>query len=54
MAETPRKQEVPPSKSEKIPPAGPHAKEHLTDYEKTPGTGALPQKGEPEADVGPD
>jgi hypothetical protein len=36
------------------PPAGPHAKERLTDHEKTPGTGALPEKGQPEADVGPD
>ena len=54
MTEAPRKQEPAAKASEKMPPAGPHAKEHLTDYEKTPGTGALPQKGEPEADVGPD
>lgn len=25
-----------------LPPAGPHAKEHLTDKSKTPGTGSLP------------
>ena len=42
------------SDSEKTPPAGPHAKESLIDREKTPGTGALPEKGDPEADVGPD
>lgn len=36
------------------PPAGPHDKEELIDREKTPGTGSLPEKGEPEADVGPD
>lgn len=28
------------------PPAGPHAKPHLTDKEKTPGTGSLPDDGE--------
>lgn len=46
---------TPPSpRDTKTPPAGPHAKEHLTDHEKTPGTGALPEKGQREADVGPD
>lgn len=44
----------PKSTETKPPPAGPHAKEHLTDHEKTPGTGALPEKGQTEADVGPD
>jgi hypothetical protein len=38
----------------KSPPAGPHAKEHLIDREKTPGTGSLPEKGDRDADVGPD
>jgi len=38
----------------RVPPAGPHAKERLTDHEKTPGTGALPAKDQKEADVGPD
>jgi hypothetical protein len=38
----------------KTPPAGPHAKEKLTDREKTPGTGSLPEKNEREVDVGPD
>jgi hypothetical protein len=54
MAEVPREQESPKTKPEKTPPAGPHAKERLTDREKTPGTGALPEKGLHEADVGPD
>lgn len=31
-----------PSKASDIPPAGPHAKPSLTDYEKTPGAGSLP------------
>lgn len=44
----------PKSDEARMPPAGPHAKERLTDHEKTPGTGALPAKGQPEADVGPD
>lgn len=54
MAESKAKQEPTARASEKTPPAGPHAQERLTDHEKTPGTGALPQKGQPEADVGPD
>lgn len=54
MAEAERKQDRPSDQQKKIPPAGPHAKESLTDREKTPGTGALPEKGQPEADVGPD
>lgn len=37
-----------------IPPAGPHAREDLTDHEKTPGTGSLPSSGKDESDVGPD
>ncbi|WP_170986365.1 hypothetical protein [Rhizobium sp. LC145] len=35
-------------------PAGPHAKEHLIDRDKTPGSGSLPEPGGREADVGPD
>jgi hypothetical protein len=38
----------------KTPPAGPHAKEKLTDRDKTPGTGSLPEKNQPDIDVGPD
>ncbi len=30
------------SKASDIPPAGPHAKPSLTDHEKTPGAGSLP------------
>lgn len=29
-------------------------KDELTDREKTPGTGSLPEKDQPEVDVGPD
>ncbi len=32
-----------PSKAGDIPPAGPHAKPSLTDYDKTPGAGSLPE-----------
>lgn len=35
-------------------PAGPHAREELTDREKTPGAGSLPNEQGPEADVGSD
>lgn len=49
--ETPEEELANPKKT---PPAGPHAKEELIDREKTPGTGALPEKGQQEADVGPD
>ncbi len=35
-------------------PAGPHAREELTDKEKTPGAGSLPTDQGPEADVGSD
>ena len=48
------KKDAPERKTEKTPPAGPHAQERLTDRDKTPGTGALPEKDQPEADVGPD
>jgi hypothetical protein len=34
------------------PPAGPHAKEHLIDREKTPGTGSLPEPDAKEVDAG--
>lgn len=36
------------------PAAGPHAKDHLTDYDKTPGTGALPSKDSEDTDSGPE
>lgn len=38
----------------KMPPEGPHARDDLTDEEKTPGTGSLPDRRGGEADVGPD
>ncbi|MGV1958567.1 hypothetical protein ACQZ5G_23350 [Agrobacterium sp. 22-214-1] len=34
-----------PSSPNDIPPAGPHAKPSLTDYDKTPGAGSLPDDG---------
>ena len=37
---------------DKLPPAGPHASPELTDNEKTPGTGSLPDGEGGEADVG--
>ena len=54
MTESNRKPGHADVKTEQIPPAGPHAKESLTDREKTPGTGALPESGPKEVDVGPD
>ncbi len=36
------------------PAAGPHAKEHLTDHAKTPGTGSLPAKDSKDTDSGPE
>ena len=42
------------NKSGQQKPEGPHAREDLTDYEKTPGTGSLPGKLEDESDIGPD
>ncbi len=36
------------------PAAGPHAKEHLTDHDKTPGTGSLPAKDSKDTDSGPE
>lgn len=35
-------------------PEGPHARKGLTDPEKTPGTGSLPDDAAKEADVGRD
>jgi hypothetical protein len=34
------------------PPAGPHAKDGLTDHDKTPGTGSLPDKDDKATDAG--
>ena len=35
-------------------PEGPHARADLTDTDKTPGTGSLPDPSKHEADIGPD
>lgn len=40
--------------SDSHPAAGPHAKEHLTDHDKTPGTGSLPSKESADTDAGPE
>lgn len=34
------------------PPAGPHAKKHLTDNSKTPGAGSLPDEQDDEVNPG--
>lgn len=43
-----------PNQTSKHPSAGPHAKDRLTDRDKTPGTGALPEPDAKETDAGPD
>ncbi|BCP55006.1 hypothetical protein K32_36230 [Kaistia sp. 32K] len=40
-------------KVEPMPPEGPHARPDLTDHEKTPGTGSLPDSGTKGIDIGP-
>ena len=45
---------VVPEKESTGPAAGPHAKDRLTDYSKTPGTGALPDDQGRDVDVGSD
>ncbi len=41
-----------PAQASNLPKAGPHAKPHLTDHGKTPGTGALPDGKDEDADAG--
>ncbi|WEJ31939.1 hypothetical protein [Devosia sp. SD17-2] len=41
-------------RTEQRPLAGPHARKELTDTDKTPGTGSLPEGSKVESDVGPD
>jgi hypothetical protein len=49
---TERKQEArKPAASEKMPPAGPHAKPELTDKDKTPRSGVLPGPDEKETEA---
>ncbi len=38
----------------RYPAAGPHAQDHLTDHDKTPGTGSLPAKDSKDTDSGPE
>lgn len=52
-AQTAVEQAKPETKSGSAKPAaGPHAQEHLTDHEKTPGTGSLPDKRSGDIDAG--
>jgi hypothetical protein len=37
----------------RMPPEGPHARPDLTDHEKTPGTGSLPDSDTKGIDIGP-
>jgi hypothetical protein len=39
-----------PKPDEKIPSAGPHDKPELTDPEKAPGTGILPEEDQPDVE----
>jgi hypothetical protein len=39
--------------SRTMPPEGPHARPDLTDHEKTPGTGSLPDPDTKGIDIGP-
>lgn len=40
-------------KTAPMPPEGPHARPDLTDHEKTPGTGSLPDRNTEGVDIGP-
>ena len=52
-AQTAVEQAKPETKSGSAKPAaGPHAQEHLTDHEKTPGTGSLTDKRSGDIDAG--
>jgi len=42
-----------PEKTAPMPPEGPHARPDLTDNEKTPGTGSLPDPDTKGVDIGP-
>jgi hypothetical protein len=54
MPQSEHRDEEPSKPRDKLPPAGPHAQPELTDNEKTPGTGSLPDETDAEGDVGPD
>lgn len=45
-----RKSEQQQPRDDGISPAGAHHKPHLTDERKTPGTGMLPEKDDPEVE----
>lgn len=42
-----------PKKPAPMPAEGPHARPDLTDHEKTPGTGSLPDSDTKGVDIGP-
>ncbi len=47
MATKPEDPEQKPKPEPDMPPAGPHARPELTDPEKTPGAGTLPEPDDP-------
>ena len=50
--EKPKPDAISSDDAEKTPPAGPHAKPSLTDNEKTPGAGTLPDSDPDSVDAG--
>jgi hypothetical protein len=48
----PKSGRIPDKDSKVIPAAGPHARPHLTDPEKTPGAGSLPEPGHDDVSPG--
>jgi hypothetical protein len=49
MATKPKDPELKPKPEPDMPPAGPHERPELTDPEKTPGAGTLPEPDDPNA-----
>jgi hypothetical protein len=52
MTNNPKNRDVhkQPKPDQKTPPAGPHDKPELTDSEKAPGTGILPEEEQPDVE----
>jgi hypothetical protein len=52
MTQNPKNREIDkqPKPDRKVPPAGPHDKPELTDPQKAPGSGMLPDADEPEVE----
>ena len=53
MAEDQKTGKKVPKDTRPMPPEGPHARPDLTDHEKTPGTGSLPDSNTKGVDIGP-